>query len=123
GIAFANASAGGPFLFEVDTFVYCEDGRRDYTISLGSCAAPPESPPSTDAFDLSGLTLPATLCLRRIDDPASAFDWTIHGYDSTSLHATQTRSGPVLRIPVAGQLPRRSDISTLQNGRPYRMEV
>lgn len=121
GIAFANASAGGPFLFQLDTYFFCEDGQPDYTIALGTCTAPPESQLSTDFFDLSGLTLPVTLCVRRVDDPSSGFDWTILGYDRTSLQGTQTRSSPVLRIPIAGHLPGRSDITSLQSGRVYRL--
>ena len=117
GIGYSYGAIGEPYLFDLDSMMGCRDPVPDYLFAYGTCAAP------VGAFDvylsLSGLDLPAVVCVRGIRDDAPQFDWTIVAVEPASLRFASFTSGRLIELPFVGRPPTRVDLSSLVAGPDY----
>ncbi|HUD71216.1 MAG TPA: VCBS repeat-containing protein [Dongiaceae bacterium] len=122
GIGYVNQSFDGPYLFDLDTVLHCDDGVPDFELALGPCDAP------ITRFDvvlpLEGVALPAEVCLVDLLPVRSATQMTIVGLDASSLTAITLFDDVVLRrTEFAGWPPPRFDLSGLYPGHSYRLGI
>lgn len=121
GLGYLFRSFGEPLLFDLDSTLSCNDTRPDYEIALGPCATP------RSAFELilhlTGVTTPASVCVRRLDAPAAAMDLTILEVALDYLRASPLGTAVVVEAPFSAGLPERTDISLLTPGETYDLVI
>jgi hypothetical protein len=118
GIVYVHAEDSA---FLADVVGNCgDDGVADFMFAPGPCAHP------TSYFSSYPLSLyylhsfPFSACVGRLPGLTSFIDLTILSFDDDSLRL-QTGEELALRIPFEGGLPPESDISSLEQGRYYRL--
>jgi VCBS repeat protein/HYDIN/CFA65/VesB family protein/thrombospondin type 3 repeat protein len=116
GIAFTS----GPLLFDADSFTMCQDGLQDYELALGTCAAPEGA--FDISLDLSGVTPPHAICIRRVDHSAD-FDFTAETLESD--HAVLLGPGYLVSETTYTDttLPTGISLSSLVPGQTYEIEI
>jgi len=121
GIGYSYGALGEPYLFDLDNTIGCWDTVPDYLFAYGTCAAP------VGGFDtflsLSGLDVPATVCVRGVRDNAPKFNWTIMAVQPASLRFATSTRGRVIEIPFVGSPPTRVDLSPLVAGGEYDLDL
>jgi 6-phosphogluconolactonase (cycloisomerase 2 family) len=100
GVAFLNASVGEPVVLDLDRYLGCENGRQDYELAHGPCAA--ESPRFEPILFLEGSPLPARVCARSIDDPDIHFEILITSILPESAEVVAERDVARIDVPYAG---------------------
>jgi subtilisin family serine protease/sugar lactone lactonase YvrE len=118
GIAFTNGAFGAPYLFDLETLLFCNDGIPDYLLALGPCTAP------ITGFDtllaLEGVALPATVCVVRAGAPASPTTFELHITEITLEEARMlVTPAPLMTQPFEETLPRRVSLTGLTAGEEY----
>ena len=122
GIGFTNLSVGEPFLFDIDSNVGCGDYAFDYLLAAGPCGS--EGLLFDTVLPLSGLPLPADICLRRVQGGSPDIDFTILAYDDYTLTGRFLSDTAALVDEAFTQRPpRHLDISTLTAGNSYRLMI
>ena len=121
GIGFTNAGLGIPLLFDLDSYLQCGDSYPDYLLAAGTCANP--QGPFDNRLDLSGLAIPAAVCVRELGASQGGIDMTVLGFDDTTLQASWARIASALHRPFDSWPPGDVDISGLQVGRSYRLDI
>ncbi|HZN02587.1 MAG TPA: thrombospondin type 3 repeat-containing protein, partial [Candidatus Polarisedimenticolia bacterium] len=120
GIAYANGSAGGAVLFDLDSNFGCSDGLRDFLIAPGTCAQPQGA--FEEAVFFSGEVPPRPFCVRR-PGQVGGTDLLVSSYDDGTLDAG-ANGAIVLTIPWSGPgLPRDSDIAALPASGRFLMTI
>jgi hypothetical protein len=120
GVAF-GAAFGETFLFDLDSNLGCEDFQMDYGIAYGTCATP--QGPFGSLVSLTGLTLPAPVCVRSVGDESSGADWTILSVLPDSALVLIEGHAPVLEVPFTSGLPQALDIGTLAPSQTYALTI
>ena len=121
-IAYGNEPWGGPYLFDPDPFLGCDDWNPDYWFAAGSCESP--SGDFEVWVSLEGLRLPAPICVRRFEGDPSPFTITVLDVSAGALRIRPTPPGARdVVIPFAGRLPRETDISGLTADVRYALEI
>ncbi|MBI4231006.1 MAG: choice-of-anchor D domain-containing protein [Planctomycetes bacterium] len=121
GIGFVNGSVGVPLLFDLDTYLGCSDFYTDYVMAPGTCDNP--QGPFDTLIDLSSVTTPAAMCVRRYGSDQGGRDLTILSFDDSTLLASTPQIASVLRLPFDPGLPGPVDITSLQPGQTYRLVI
>lgn len=118
GIAFAYASTGEPYLFDVDAVMGCGDRVADYQMAHGAC------PQSITAFDailaLADLDLPAPICLRRMGEHTGGATLSIDSLDPQRMRGSlDTWTDRLLDLAFEGALPREIPLASMAAGNSY----
>ena len=121
GIGFANASVGGPYLFDLDSVVGCGDLFPDYTLAPGSCDQP--QGPFDSLLSLSNFSLPASICVRPFRDTAGGFDVEIVRIEADRVVLSTHSGPPLLQLTSPTGLPHRFDLPSLQTGSGYSLTL
>jgi hypothetical protein len=121
GIAYLYGSTGIPFLFDLDAYGECVDGQPDFELASGICGH--TSSEFTDLADLSGLPLPAQLCLRRIGQEDPRYDLTVLRVEPGFMEANISSGSSALRRSFATGLPSAIDISALVPDAAYTLMI
>jgi uncharacterized membrane protein len=122
GIGYSNAASGAPYLFDLDTYLGCDDGVADYVIAIGPCHAP------TGIFDsllpLDGLTPPFAVCVRPAGVPFGGADWTVMAIEPESIHASVQENRKVFGISFLSALPHEVELDLLNDpGHSYELRI
>ncbi len=121
GIGFAFGSVDEALLFDLDANIGCNDAAQDFGILIGPCANPESEPWSI--IGLAALTLPQSICVRRLTEDSGGTDLTLISYDRDQVTLRIGSDVTVLKVPFANGLPARTDISSLAPGTPYRLRL
>jgi FG-GAP-like repeat/Thrombospondin type 3 repeat len=121
GVGFTDGAVGEPYLFDLASVLGCGDGTADYLLAYGACDAPTGE---FSAFvSLLGLPLPAAVCVRPVNDPQGGTTWTVLDVEQDSIRVSFQATGAVLSAQFASGVPRTLDISTLDQGSSYGLEI
>ncbi len=110
GIAYSNSIAGEPIVFDQDSIMLCGDSVQDYEIARGACTDP--GLVFAQTASLTGLSIPAFLCVRAKDDPARQFNLRVDAVypdradvvldvDASRISNSYGASKPPAEIPLA----------------------
>jgi hypothetical protein len=122
GIGFAFASAGEPYLFDIDSVMNCADGLADYELAAGPCPQPVTS--FAALLPLGGLSLPAPICFRRAGAESGGVTLMIDGYDEHSMRGSlDTWIDRLLDVPFEGAIPRRTPLHSMVSGQTYDLDI
>ncbi|HZN04081.1 MAG TPA: choice-of-anchor D domain-containing protein, partial [Candidatus Polarisedimenticolia bacterium] len=122
GFGFANGAVGSPFLFDLDAIFACDDGAPDYLLAPGECAG--NGIPFEPILSLEGLTLPATICVRRAVGGGTGFELTVIRFDEAAIDLRLLDpQAVVVDVPFADRLPSRIELSALIEGSPYVIDL
>jgi hypothetical protein len=121
GIGFANASVDGPYLFDIDGILGCQDFSADYKLAFGSCDRPLGA--FSGALSLAGVPPPFTACVRPVADDRGGDDWTILSIEPGSIDLRIVRTDTSLTVPFTSGLPASVDISALRPDAAYRLDL
>jgi hypothetical protein len=121
GVGFTDGAVGEPYLFDLGSVLGCGDGMADYLLAYGPCEAPISE---FSAFvSLLGLPLPADVCVRPVNGLQGGTTWTVHDVELDSIRVSFQATGAVLSAQFAAGVPRTVDISTLDPGSSYGLEI
>jgi hypothetical protein len=122
GIGFANLSIGEPYLFDIDVNLGCEDYSVDYLLAVGACSA--EGLLFDYILPLTGLALPASICMRSSRGSAGDVELTILDYDGDTLTGRVfSGSTEFVEVNFTERPPRSIEITSLMVGDDYRLEI
>jgi len=121
GIGFTNAAAGAPYLFDLDNYLFCENGIPDFVLALGPCSGPRSS--FDTVLGLSSLPLPVSVCARDYGADNGGIDLTVQRFDETTLSLFSGQEHSILRVPFDSWPPAMLDTSSLEAGQSYRLVV
>jgi len=121
GIAYVSGSVGNPFVFDLDAYGGCGDGRPDFELAFGSCDHLVSA--FNDLVDLRGVSLPAPLCLRRIGLENPRYNLTVLVVEPGFMQAEIASGSPAVRVPFASGLPSPIDISALVPDAAYTLVI
>lgn len=122
GIGFTFGAVGAPFLFDLDSNLFCVDSLPDYSLASGTCANP--SSPFDSFLSLESVDVPAAICVRRLGSNAGDVedvDLTIQNFDATTLLAEAASVSLALQLTTETGLPERVEITQLQPGNRCRL--
>ncbi len=121
GIVYVYLEGFGAYLADLNAVTECGDGWPDFWFAAGACAHP-TSEFRLDTLTLQGVALPASFCLAQYRSLDPYLDLTILRFDEQSLDLL-IGEDLSLSIPFESDLPEISDISSLEPGRRYRMQI
>ncbi|HET8948035.1 MAG TPA: thrombospondin type 3 repeat-containing protein, partial [Candidatus Polarisedimenticolia bacterium] len=104
-------------LFDLDSHLFCGDGRVDYLIAPGSCLAP-DAPPSA-YFELPDTALPFPICVFPTHSGSAGIDFNVVARDASSIRLVSGGNLLIRSTPRTSPLPRRIDISGLEPDHAY----
>ncbi|HKQ96528.1 MAG TPA: thrombospondin type 3 repeat-containing protein, partial [Candidatus Polarisedimenticolia bacterium] len=121
GIGYIRDASGAGYLFDLDAFLGCEDGVRDYVLAPGSCDVP------GGIFDsllpLFGLTPPFAVCARPAGAPSGGADWTVLVVAPDALRASVQENRKQLGVPFLDALPHEVGLELLDPGHAYELRI
>ncbi|HEV8703306.1 MAG TPA: thrombospondin type 3 repeat-containing protein [Candidatus Polarisedimenticolia bacterium] len=121
GIAYVSGSTSNPLLFDLDAYGGCVDGQHDFELAFGMCGHTLTE--FTDLVALSGLTLPAPFCLRRLGQEEPRYDLTVRRAEPGFMEAEIASGSPALRQSFVAGLPSVIDISALVPDAAYTLVI
>ncbi|HYV86051.1 MAG TPA: FG-GAP-like repeat-containing protein [Patescibacteria group bacterium] len=123
GIGYTYGAVGQPFLFDLDSVLFCDDAQPDYGIAHGTCASPIGV--FNPVVSLSGYTPPFNLCVRLLGDDHGGADATVLDMQPGSIviRFEFNSAGEDLTVPFTHGLPGVVDISTLASGISYALRI
>ncbi|HUD71785.1 MAG TPA: thrombospondin type 3 repeat-containing protein [Dongiaceae bacterium] len=122
GIGYIYDPSGAAYLFDLDTFLGCDDGVPDYVLAPGPCSAP--SGTFDNLLPLFGMTPPFAVCVRPAGVLSGGADWTVIAVEPATLHASVQENRKVFGVSFLSALPHEVDLGLLTNpGRSYELKI
>src|SRR6185503_9544832 len=83
GIGFAFGTLFEPLLFDLDGNLECADASPDFELALGPCDHP--STPFGGVLSLAGISIPASICVRRVQPGKGEIEFQVTDLASDHL--------------------------------------
>jgi hypothetical protein len=118
GIGFTFGAVGEPFLFDIDSVLFCGDTTPDFVLAIGACSAPGLA---FDTFlSLAAASPPYSVCARHLGETSGGLDLTVLEFDLQTLRlGVPVGNASILLIPFTSGLPRQVDLAGLEAGETY----
>ena len=120
GIGYLNATIGSPVLFDVDVNAGCVDGIPDYEFAVGQCDA-------VNFFDtalsLTFVSVPSPLCVREFGTTNRTQMTLVSRTSNELVLTTADPNGEILSVPFEGDLPERTPLPALVQGKDYLLRI
>jgi hypothetical protein len=121
GFIFAQVPGNAPFITDVDSGFGCMDGRADFLVSKGTCAATTTSAGDT-ALNVDG-PLPFPICVRRANGSGAPIDLSVSRVDPDVLILAGDPAPLVDATYTGTRLPLVLSLGALTTPGPYVLEI
>ena len=114
-----------PYLLDLDSVLFCQDGKQDYSMVAGSCSDPATqfTPFGTSLVDLTHLAVGSPICINLY--PALEGQMELRISEIAPDHIRLSRDGESLTIsvPFSGALPTSIPIGSLNPAAAYDLVI